>query len=245
MRILLVEDDPLHLSYLREQVETNLPQADSIHTATSGFEAEKIARATRTPAIVMDLRMRNRNGIEAARVIWSERPDTRILFWSNHSDEAYLRGISRIVPEQAAYGYVLKTAPSERLALALRAVLVEGQIMIDREVHSRQTFQSRSREALTEVEHAILLDIALGLPDKQIAERRHLSLRTVQNRLISLYDKLEISDALSQLEDIQLNKRSRAVSNAIQARIINAESLDTAEADLLRWAKSPGTVGRG
>ncbi len=43
--------------------------------------------------------MNERNGIEAARTIWKERPDTRILFWSNYSDEAYVRGVSRIVPE--------------------------------------------------------------------------------------------------------------------------------------------------
>ncbi len=37
------------------------------------------------------LQMASRNGIEAARTIWKERPETRILFWSNYSDEAYVR----------------------------------------------------------------------------------------------------------------------------------------------------------
>jgi DNA-binding NarL/FixJ family response regulator len=69
----------------------------------------------------MDLQMHPRNGIEAARTIWRERPRTRILFWSNYSDEAYVRGVSRIVPPGAAYGYILKSASDERLRLALRA----------------------------------------------------------------------------------------------------------------------------
>lgn len=71
--------------------------------------------------------MRERNGIDAARTIWSERPETRILFWSNYADEAYLRGLTRIVPVGSPYGYVLKTAPVQRLHLAMRAVLVEGR----------------------------------------------------------------------------------------------------------------------
>src|SRR5690606_1547810 len=56
-----------------------------------------------------------------------------------------------IRPDNSAYGYVLKTAPPERLALALRAVLAEGQILIDREVHSLNSFGHLGRESLNEV----------------------------------------------------------------------------------------------
>ncbi|EEE36158.1 two component response regulator [Rhodobacteraceae bacterium KLH11] len=237
MKILLVEDDQLHMTYLNTQVNGHLGETDAVLTAGSGREAEQIARAEAVSAIVMDLRMRDRNGIEAARTIWSERPDTRILFWSNHSDEAYLRGISRIVPKDAAYGYVLKTAPPERLALALQAVLFEGQVMIDREIHSLQSLQARSAQALTETEHQILLDVSLGLPDKTIAQRRNLSLRTVQNRLMSIYEKLNIQDDLTEIPDLQINKRTRAISCAIRLRIINAEDIVSAEEELLRWLR--------
>lgn len=235
MKILLVEDDQLHMTYLGTQVAEHLGACDQVLTAGSGREAEHIARLESVPAIVMDLRMRDRNGIEAARTIWSERPDTRILFWSNHSDEAYLRGIARIVPKDAAYGYVLKTAPAERLGLALQAVLVEGQVLIDREIHALQSFQGRSAQALTETEHLILLDVALGLPDKTIAERRNLSLRTVQNRLMSIYDKMDIQDDLAEVTDLQINKRTRAITCAIRQKIINVEDLVSAEEELRRW----------
>src|SRR5690606_5761295 len=124
------------------------------------------------------------------------------------------RGISQIVPEDSAYGYVLKTASRERLKLALRAVLVEGQIMVDREVHRFQRRNASPRNALDDSEYAVLLDLALGLQDKTIAARRGMSLRTVQNRLLSLYEKLGVEEA----EGHVLNKRVRALNRAITTR---------------------------
>ncbi|WP_297003729.1 MULTISPECIES: response regulator [unclassified Thalassospira] len=235
MKILLVEDDNMHADFLLEIVEQTLPEFDEILVANNGKEAETLAHRHQITAIVMDLRMKEHNGIEAARTIWAGRPNTRILFWSNYSDEAYLRGITRIVPDQAAYGYVLKTATQDKMRLALRAVLIEAQIVVDREVHQIQAQQMRSRSALTEFEYLILLDLALGLPDKAIAMRRKLSLRTVQNRLLSLYDKLDVEAHDQNEMGVVLNKRTRAVSSAIARKIINREGLITANKELSVW----------
>ena len=108
MKVLIVEDDPLHRSYLHEQVGAALPECDQVIEAVDGLEAETLARHYPAAHIVMDLQMSRRNGIEAARTIWREQPQRRILFWSNYSDEAYVRGVSRIVPNGAAYGYVFE-----------------------------------------------------------------------------------------------------------------------------------------
>jgi hypothetical protein len=104
--------------------------------------------------------MATRNGIEAARTIWKERPETRSLFWSNYSDEAYVRGVSRIVPDGAAYGYVLKSASDERLKLALRSIFVESQCVIDREIRGVQQKSLGQSNGFTDSEYEILIDIA-------------------------------------------------------------------------------------
>lgn len=234
MKVLLVEDDPLHANFLRETIERALPEVRDIRVAVNGLEGEHAARAEAIGAVVMDLQMKERNGIDAARTIWAERPETRILFWSNYADEAYERGISRIVPKDSAYGYVLKTASSERLALVLRAVLIEGQIVIDREIHRLQHNRARPAQGLTDSEHAVLMDIAVGLTDRAIAERQGLSLRTVQNRLLSLYDKLDVE------EDTGtgfINKRSAAVARAFLIRAINVESLQIAQREMTLWLR--------
>ncbi|KUP90787.1 response regulator transcription factor [Tritonibacter horizontis] len=232
MKVLLVEDDQFHASWMEEMLADALPEVSEIFHAQNGAEAEREARLLSIQAVVMDLRMATRNGIEAARTLWQERPETRILFWSNYADEAYLRGITAIVPEDSAYGYVLKTAPRDRLKLALRAVLIEGQIMVDREIHRLQRRQATPWATLDDSEFAVLLDLAIGLQDKRIAERRGMSLRTVQNRLLALYDKLGVDAE----ETEPLNKRVRALNRALVTRILNIEALEAAQRDFDQWS---------
>jgi DNA-binding NarL/FixJ family response regulator len=233
MKVLLVEDDQFHASFLQDALAEALPDVTEIFHAADGAAREEEARQSRIEAIVMDLQMDRRNGIEAARTIWAERPQSRILFWSNYADEAYLRGIAAIVPDDSAYGYILKTASRDRLKLALRAVLVEGQIMVDREIHRLQKRGTAPRTRLDDSEFAVLLDLALGLQDRLIAERRGMSLRTVQNRLLSLYEKLEVHSDLD--ERLTLNKRVRTLNRALATRTLNIETLDAAQRDLEAW----------
>lgn len=234
MKLLLVEDDRMHATFLSDLVETALPEVTEVIHAQDGYQGARLARENQIEAIVMDLRMKERNGIDAARTIWAERPMTRILFWSNYSDDAYLRGISRIVPEDAAYGYILKTATLERTHLALRSVLIESQIFVDKKIHRVQKSHGNIRN-LNESEREVLLDISTGLTDKIIAKRRRLSLRTVQNRLISLYEKLEINSKSEDDTDLSLNKRTRAIATAVRTGLINVDDLTKAELDFSSW----------
>jgi DNA-binding NarL/FixJ family response regulator len=233
MKVLIVEDDPLHRAYLHEQVGAALPECVAVIEAVDGLEAEQLSRDHATAHIVMDLQMSRRNGIEAARTIWREQPGRRILFWSNYSDEAYVRGVSRIVPPGAAYGYVLKSAADERLKLALRSIFVENQCVIDNEVRGMQQGRFTQTSALTESEYEILVDIALGLTDRAIAERRRLSPRSVQNRLTQIYSKLDIYD-----QQPTFNLRARAVTAALLRKLLNTAALERAEAELQAWLAS-------
>jgi len=236
MKVLIIEDDPLHRSYLHESVRAALPECREVIEAASGSEGESLARANSAAHIVMDLQMQPRNGIEAARTIWRERPATRILFWSNYADEAYVRGVSRIVPDGAAYGYVLKSASDERLKLALRSIFVENQCVIDREVRGTQALSFGHTGGFTETEYEILIDVALGLTDRSIAERRGLSLRSVQNRLQQIYEKLNVYQTKGPLvAESRFNLRARAVTTAILRKLLNYGALERAEAELQDW----------
>lgn len=236
MKALIIEDDPLHRAYLREAITGALPECDQVIEADNGQAGERLAREHGALHIVMDLQMHTRTGIEAARTIWRERPQTCILFWSNYSDEAYVRGVSRIVPEGAAYGYVLKSASQERLKLALRGIFIENQCVIDREVRGLQHKSLGHQGGFSDSEYEVLLDIALGLTDRAIAERRNLSLRSVQNRLQHLYEKLEVYKASAEGVDTgTFNLRARAVSVALLRKLLNVNALEQAEAELGHW----------
>ena len=238
MDVLIVEDDALHRSYLHEAVRAALPECVHILEASDGRAGEKLARENDTAHIVMDLQMNERNGIEAARTIWKERPDTRILFWSNYADEAYVRGVSRIVPEGAAYGYVLKSASDDRLRLALRSIFIEAQCVIDREVRGLQQKSLGHINGFTDSEYEILLDIALGLTDRMIASRQNLSLRSVQNRLQQLYEKLGVYQTASdESGDGRYNLRCRAVTVALLRKLLNYSAIEKAEAELNGWLR--------
>ncbi|MFA7415469.1 MAG: response regulator transcription factor [Rhizobium sp.] len=246
MNILIIEDDVLHRAYLREAVHAALPECDMLIEAENGMIGERLAREHRSANIIMDLQMSPRNGIEAARTIWKERPDTNILFWSNYSDEAYVRGVSRIVPDGAAYGYVLKSASDDRLKLALRSIFIESQCVIDREVRGMQQKSLSYGGGFTDSEYEVLIDIALGLTDRAIAQRRNLSLRSVQNRLQQLYEKLDVYQAVGEDgEDGRFNLRTRAITIAILRKLLNHNALEKAEAELASWLDGEGTAKRG
>ncbi|MBW7922998.1 MAG: response regulator transcription factor [Rubellimicrobium sp.] len=239
MKVLVIEDDPLHRAYLLEAVAAALPECETVLEAAAGGAGEALARAHPEAHVVMDLQMAPRNGIEAARTIWRERPGTRILFWSNYADEAYVRGVSRIVPDGAAYGYVLKSASDERLHLALRSIFVENQCVIDREVRGTQALSFGRKGGFSEGEYDILLDVALGLTDRSIATRRNLSLRTVQNRLQQIYEKLDLHEGNPAAEGT-FNLRARAVATALLRKLLNHGALERAEAELAEWLRRQG-----
>lgn len=236
MRVLIVEDDAVHRAFLRDVLRHTLPGCELLE-AENGLSGERLAREHDPAAVVVDLQMPERTGVDMARAVWRERPATSIMFWSNYADEAYVRGVSRIVPPGAAYGYVLKSASEERLALALRGVFLEGQCVIDREIRTLQQRTSDRSGSFTDVEYEILTDLALGLTDRIIAERRGISLRSVQNRLQQIYEKLGVYDA-DRGADV-FNLRMRAVTLAILRKLLNRGSMEQAEAELQAWIGKP------
>lgn len=243
MDVLLIEDDPVHRAFLKEVIELALPECTRLLEAEDGLAGERLAHEYGVTAVVMDLQMPRRTGVEAAKTIWRDRPDTSILFWSNYADEAYVRGISRIVPEGAAYGYVLKTASEERLRLALRSLFIEQQCVIDREIRGVQQKSQDQVLGLTDTEYEVLQDIALGLTDRAIASRRCLSLRSVQNRLQQLYEKLgAYQPADGHLGSYTYNLRARAVSIALMRKLLNRNAMEQAETELQQWLSDPRHV---
>ena len=240
MEILLIEDDPVHRAFFKEVIEGALPECVRLHEAEDGLVGERLAHEFAVTCVVMDLQMPRRTGVEAARAIWHERPHTSIMFWSNYADEAYVRGISRIVPEGAAYGYILKTASEDRLRLALRSLFIEQQCVIDRDVRGVQQKSQNQLLGLTDTEYEVLQDIALGLTDRIIAQRRNLSLRSVQNRLQQLYEKLGVRQPGEDTGSAPaFNLRARAVKVALLRKLLNRTALEQAEIELQAWLKDP------
>lgn len=247
MLVMIAEDDGLHRSFARSIVEQLWAGDVEVIEASDGDAAMDLAVRREPPCVVLDLQLPSASGIEVARAIWGRRADTHILFWSNFADEAYVRGVARIVPPGSVYGYVLKSTSEEGMRSALRGVFREGHCIIDREIRGIQHRVQDRLEGLTDSEYESLIDIALGLTDKTIAARRGLSTRGAQSRIQHLYDKLGLvpaGDAAADNAQV-FNSRTRAIYLALARGLINADALRREQARFEAWLGPGNTPGAG
>jgi len=244
MTILIAEDMDFQRDYLRAIITDNFSDAGPIIEVNDGNSAVKLSLEHHPSLVVLDVKMPGLSGVRAAQQIWAETKLARIVFWSQYTDEIYVRELARIVPGETVYGFVLKSASDEKLIAALRAVLVDEQCWIDPEIRTVQSRAISRASGLTDIEYEALIDIALGLTDKAIARRRYLSERGVQNRLRELYIKLSVD--LEQIVDERwghtYSPRSRAISIAVQRGLINADELACENQALKRWLEREGAL---
>jgi DNA-binding NarL/FixJ family response regulator len=227
--VLIVEDDALHRQFLRTVLETSVLRFNHIIEAEDGEKGTELALAYHPDAVILDLQIPKRTGVDVAKSIWARWPDTPTMFWSNYSDEAYVRGITRVAPPSANYGYLLKTSSRDALERAIVGVFRDGQNIVDREISGVQKQSEDRLSSLTDAEYETLLDIALGFTDSAIARRHGVSIRTVQGRLQNLYGKLELSEVPQKDGAAIYNRRNRAVAVALISRKINGKTLEMAE----------------
>ena len=159
-------------------------------------EAKKLCLRLKPDLMLLDIRLPDGSGIDAARDILSACPDTRILFLTSYADdhtvlEAILSG---------AQGYLLKDIASVELIRAIRSVSA-GETLMDSRL-TRQTLhwvknlstdQRQARRAvLSPQEQRILPLVAQGLTNKEIADQLQLSDKTIKNYLANVYSKLQV-----------------------------------------------------
>lgn len=229
--IIIAEDNPRDRKFLQDSLEGH-----ELQVAENGQEALDLINGKQVLNIVCDIQMPLINGIDLARRVWKQIPDAKIIFWSQFRDEVYLRSLKKIIPPQTVYGYVLKSNTSEVLQQAVQTVFEFDQCWIDPKVRSIEARLPGTGDIINDAEFEVLVDIALGLTDNMIAERRFLTRRGVQSRLKLLYQKLG-ADRATVKDDFgdAFNSRSRAISIALNRGLINAHELKKAENSLQSW----------
>lgn len=231
--VIIAEDNPRD----REFLSSNLTDY-SLVLSTDSNNALELALQTPIPYIITDLQMPDMNGIELAKKVWQKSPLARIVFWSHYGDETYIRSLSKIIPAETVYAYILKDNPSDTLNMACHAVFVEDQCWIDTKLRPVQSRTHTSDSAVNDMEYEVLIDIALGLTDNMIAQRRYLSRRGAQNRLKSLYSKLGVKHEKDESNNAELlNLRTRAISVAMRRGLLNNFELEQEEQLFQQWLK--------
>lgn len=238
LEILIAEDNPKDFEFL-EQLLDSWEEDIKITRAPNGKVALEMGLTRSNPLIISDIQMPEMNGIDFARKLWEQQPEARIVFWSQFKDEMYVRALAKVVPPETVYGYILKSSARERIASAIRTVLLEEQCWIAPEVRKVQGRAGHSLTALSDIEYEALLDISLGLTDNLIAQRRYLSRRGVQSRLNSLYNKLGLDQEQFHSEKVgdSFNLRNRAVAVSLARGLVNAFEMESEEKEFQIWFK--------
>ncbi|HEY0427070.1 MAG TPA: response regulator transcription factor [Pyrinomonadaceae bacterium] len=237
MSILIAEDNNAQRHYLTELLTREFSAASPVIVADDGEAAIRLALEHRPTLCIFDIQMPHTSGVKAARAIWREFPQARIIFWTQFPHEIYINEIRKIVRSiepQPTYGFIHKNNPESRFLRFVAAVLEDGADMIDPAFKD-----SFKRPLLTEFEAEALRCLALGLSNWAIARKCSLSLRGVESRLATLYEKLfpESSSGTTgeAYDKLAFNPRTRAFGEALKRGLINSDELEKAEAELAGW----------
>ena len=237
MSILIAEDNVAQRHYLREILEKEFPSHLPLLEAGDGEETVTLALKSRPDVCILDIQMPKLSGVKAARAIWHEFPEARIIFWTQFPHEIYINEIRKIVKSvdpPPAYGFIHKNNPEARFLRFVAAVLDDGADMIDPAFKD-----SFKRPLLTEFEAEALYYLALGLSNWAIARKCSLSLRGVESRLATLYEKLFVSMSEGTehegYDKLAYNIRTRAFFEALRRGLLNNDELEKAAAELDVW----------
>lgn len=187
-RVLIVDDHPMVAQGIRAILET-YDDLDVVGTLSNGREAVEQVEALRPDVILLDLNMPHLGGLSATEIILERRPQTRILILSMHDSPEYIS----TALSHGARGYLLKDIPTEEVKLAIDRVMTGDRYLCTGARLSLNPEGSTGREPLTSREQAILLELAQGRSNKDVAVMFDISVRTVETHRKNIKRKLGIS----------------------------------------------------
>ncbi|MBO0996051.1 response regulator [Bacillus sp. SD088] len=209
IKVLFVDDHEMVRigvsAYLSSQ-----PDIDVIAEADDGERAVELALDLRPDIILMDLVMEGMDGIEATKKIMEQWPEAKIIIVTSFLDD------EKVYPalEAGATSYMLKTSKASEIAKAIRATY-QGQSFLEPEVTGKIMNRMRNKQEaalhdqLTERETEILMLMAKGKSNQEIADELFIALKTVKVHVSNILGKLEVHD------------RTQAVIYAFQNNLVN------------------------
>lgn len=210
IRILVADDHPVVRDGVVAMLSTQ-PAFEVVGEAATGREAVALAIRLRPDIILLDLEMPDLDGVEALAQLRTACPEVRALVFTAFDTDDRIIGAVRA----GAQGYLLKGAPRDELFNAIRVVSGGGSLL--QPVVASKLLQRLSAppdlspptEALTEREQEVLLHLAQGRPNKEIAAFLSISERTVKFHVSAILAKLGAGN------------RTEAVTIAVQRGLVS------------------------
>ena len=198
IKILVVDDHPTVREALAVRVAKN-PGLEICGEATDVAEAIRLSIEMHPDVIVTDITLKNGDGIDLIKRLKARDPDARILVWSMHSEKLYADRVLRA----GALGYVTKEQPTEKIIDAIREVMA-GKYFLSDQMRERLLFRVAHGgdgencspvDSLSDRELEVFRLIGQGIKTQEIAERLHLSIKTVETHRDRIKKKLDLKDA--------------------------------------------------
>ena len=194
IRVVFVDDHEM----VRIGVSSYLSAQEDIEVvgeADNGKKGVELAISLRPDIILMDLVMEEMDGIEATRQIIEQWPEAKVIIVTSFLDD------EKVYPalEAGATSYMLKTSKASEIANAVRATY-QGQSVLEPEVTGKMMVKMRQKtthlphEELTSREMEILLLMAEGKPNQDIADELFIALKTVKTHVSNILSKLNVQD---------------------------------------------------
>jgi DNA-binding NarL/FixJ family response regulator len=200
-------------SLVRQGVARYLDSTDGIGVvgeASTGAEIVRVVEQVQPDVALLDIRMPEMDGLEAAREIRDRVPETGVVILTAYDDRHFVVEAVRA----GARGYVLKSRDADTLIQTIRLV-AEGNMVIDPQLVTAladelttASKRDRSAETLSEREVEILQLVAFGDTNRDVASKLYISPDTVKTHLEHIYQKLGATD------------RTAAVAEALRRRLI-------------------------
>jgi DNA-binding NarL/FixJ family response regulator len=193
LRILLADDHKIVREGLRTLINSQ-PDMQVVGEAANGREVLVKARELKPDVVVMDLSMPELNGLQATERLKIERPEMKVVALTAHEDEGYLRQLCKV----GAAGYVLKRSAGDELVKAISEVAKGGvhyEASLASKALAKQAAGSPAKgeshtSDLSEREKEVLVLLAWGYSNKEIASQFKLSVKTVETYKLRIGEKL-------------------------------------------------------
>ena len=195
IRVLLADDHKIIRQGLRSLLEKQ-QDIKVVGEAEDGRSAVRLAAETAPDVVIMDITMPDLNGAEATKQILSKSPDIKVVALSMHSDSLFVTEMLK----SGAAGYLLKDCAFDELTKAIRTVIdnknylspaISGVVLEDY-IQRLSKVGFASPDVLSDREREVLQLMAEGYSTKKIAQKLHISVKTVETHRRQMMGKLDI-----------------------------------------------------
>lgn len=188
IRVLIVDDHPMVADGIEAILET-YDGVEVIGKLSNGNEVIDQVDHLQPDVVLMDLNMPEMGGLSATEILLERHPAIRILILSMHDTPEYVSTAMR----HGARGYILKDVPTEEIYTAITTVMAGETYLCTGASASLSPQTSDGRETLTAREQTILLQLALGKSNKDVAGQLNISVHTVETHRKNIKRKLGIN----------------------------------------------------